>query len=405
MNATTATPLPVIDDRSDPSQAPVTEKVQCTRCLYDEDTPSITFDDLGVCSYCKLSEHMDRQYPNGEEGERILRRLADQIRADGKGKAFDVVVGVSGGCDSSYLVYKAKELGLRPLAAHFDNTWDSTIAVENIHKVLKKLDVELFTIVVDNEVYNDIYRSFLLAGSPDPDSATDTGLTTTLYRAANKYGIKYIFDGHSFRTEGVSPLGWCYMDGKYIESIVKEYGNYREHRLRSFPNLWMSTFLRNMLISRVRRIRPLYWMDYQKEEVKKFLQREFDWTWYGGHHLENRFTNFVHSYFFPQRWNIDQRANGYSAQIRFGQMTREEGVRLMKEPPSFDPELLEIVKKRLGFSDEEFDRVMRLPKRTFRDFKTYKQVFERFRPFFWLMYKLDFVPESFYVKYTSRKNL
>lgn len=222
---------------------PVHSKVSCSRCLYDADTPGLLFGQDGVCSYCKLHDEMDAQYPTGEAGKRILETLAAQIKHDGRRKPFDVVIGVSGGCDSSYLVYVAKELGLRPLAVHFDNTWNSTTATENIHNVLKKLGVELYTHVVDNEEYNDIYRAFLLAGVPDIEAPTDIGLASTLYMAAEKFGIKYMFEGHSFRTEGVSPLGWLYMDGKYIESVVKQFGHYAEHQFKTFPNLTLARFL------------------------------------------------------------------------------------------------------------------------------------------------------------------
>lgn len=378
----------------------------CSRCIYNSETPAIVFDEQGVCNYCKMHDQLDAEYPTGAAGARILENMAAKIREDGKGKPFDVVVGVSGGCDSSYLLYKAKELGLRPLAAHYDNTWNSKVAVENIHNVLKKLDIELYTHVIDNEVSNDIYRAFFRAGVPDIDSATDLGLATTLYMAAEKYNIKYMFEGHSFRTEGVSPIGWCYMDAKYIQSVVKQYGDsYSTHKMRTHPNLWFSKFLKYMLVSRVKKIRPLYWMDYDKEQVKRFLVNELGWQWYGGHHLENRFTAFAHSYFFPRRWGIDQRMNGYSAMTRSGQMERSEALRLMSQPPVLEPEILDTLKKRLGFSDAEFEGLMNLPKRTYRDFKSYKPLFERLRPFFWLMYKMELVPKSFYIKYTSKSDI
>lgn len=373
--------------------------LRCTRCLYHSGTPSIVFDEAGVCNYCKLHDQLDAEYPIGDAGAKILEGLADQIRAEGKGKKFDVVVGVSGGCDSSYLVYKAKELGLRPLAAHFDNTWNSKIAVENIHNVLRSLDVELYTHVIDNEECNDLYRSFLLAGVAEMDAVTDIGLATTLYRAAEKYGIRYIFEGHTFRTEGVSPLGWAYVDGKYIQTVHKKFGT---GPMKTFPNLWLSTFLKFTLIRKVKRIRPLYYMDYHKEEVKKLLIEKFGWQWYGGHHLENRISNFAHTYLYPRRFGIDQRANGFSAMVRSGQMSREEGLELLAVPPVCDAETVALVKKRLGFSDAEFEHVMTMPILTFRDYKTYKQTFERLRPLFYLLYKMDLVPKSFYVKYTSK---
>lgn len=383
-------------------EKPFYERIRCKRCLYDETTPAIQFDANGICNYCKMYDQLDQEYQAGREGEVRLQEISENIRRESGNKKYNVVVGISGGCDSSFLLYKTKMLGLKPLAVHFDNTWDSTIAVENIHHLLKKLDVDLFTYVVDNQEYDDIYRSFLRAGVPDIEAPTDIGLATTLYMAADAYGIKYIFEGHSFRTEGVSPLGWLYMDGKYIESVQNRYGKYP---LKTFPNLWLSSFLKWTAVKKIKKIRPLYFLNYQKEETKDFLTKEFGWKWYGGHHLENRFTCFYHTYFLPSRFGIDQRLNGYSALIRSGQMTRDEGMERMSEPPYVDPDLLEMVKRRLGFSNEEFEELMTQPKRTYKDFKTYKQTFERMRWFFWLLYKLDLVPKSFYIKYTSKKNI
>ncbi|MFC2091922.1 N-acetyl sugar amidotransferase [Elusimicrobiota bacterium] len=376
----------------------------CSRCLYDEHTPSISFDDEGICNYCRQHESLENEYPAGSEGERIFSRLAEEIKYSGKRKKYDCVVGVSGGCDSSYLIYRMKELGLRPLAVHFDNTWNSATAVSNIRNVLNALDVDLYTYVVDNKEYDDIYRSFLRAGVPDIDSPTDIGLAVTLYKAAEKYGIKYCIEGHNFRTEGISPLGWLYMDGKYIEDVQKKFGTCK---LTTFPNMKMLSFMKWMIVKKIKRIRPFWYLTYNKEDVKVFLTEKFGWKWYGGHHLENRFTAFCHSYFFPVRFGIDQRKNGYSALIRSGQLTREEGVRLMSILPYITPEIkevVELIKKRLGFSDDEFQALMELPKKTYKDYKTYKGTFEALRPFFWLMYKFDLVPKSFYLKYTLRDN-
>jgi len=378
------------------------QKIACSRCLYDSSVPAITFDQRGICNYCQLSEQMELEYPTGDEGRRRLEALAVEIQRSGRSKKYDVAVGVSGGCDSSYMLHLAKELGLRPLAVHFDNTWNSTIATENIHKMLKALDVDLFTYVVDNEEYDDIYRSFLKAGVPDIEAPTDIALATTLYLACDKFGIRHILEGHSFRTEGVSPLGWLYMDAKYIHSVQRTYGS---HKLKTYPNLWLGRFLKWTALKRIQKIRPLYYVDYHKEQIKQFLAERFGWQWYGGHHLENRFTAFYHSYFLPTRFGIDQRVNGYSALIRSGQLTREEGQRLLAEPPQCDHELVELVKKRLGFTNEEFLHLMTQPPRSYRDFPTYKRTFERLRPLFWLLYKLDRVPKSFYVKYTSKTNM
>lgn len=369
----------------------------CSRCIYDSHVPGISFDANGMCSYCRQHDELDREYPIGPAGDIILHNLVKQMKAAGKGKPFDVVVGVSGGCDSSLTISKAVELGLRPLAAHYDNTWNSTIAVENIHRVLTKLNVELFTIVVDNEEYNDILRAFMLAGVPDLEAATDIGMASTMYIAAAKYKIPYVWVGHSFRTEGISPLGWLYMDGKYIQSVHRKFGT---RRMNTFPNLWLYRFLKWTLVDQIQNIRPLYWMDYQKEPTKKMLVERFNWQWYGGHHLENRLTTFYHSYFLPRRFGIDQRANGFAALARAGQMTRAEALANMAEPPTIDPELVTLFRQRLGFTEAEFEHLMTdLPKKCFLDFKTYKKTFERLRPLWWLAYKRNLIPKSFYMKF------
>ncbi len=376
------------------------KKLICTRCIYDDAVPNISFDAQGVCSYCRQIEALEAEYPTGREGEARLQKLVDEMKAAGRGKKYDAVIGVSGGCDSSYLVHQMKEVyGLRLLAAHFDNTWNSTIATENIHNVLDKLGVDLFTIVVDNKEYDDIYRSFFKAGVKDLETPTDIGLATTLYKAAEKFGIKYMIEGHSFRTEGVAPLGWIYMDGKYIESVHRQFGKVP---MKSFPNLWLRNQLKWMLFGGIKKIRPLYYMDYDKEAAKQLLTEKYGWQWYGGHHLENRFTAFYHSYFLPTRWSIDFRIAGYSAYCRNGWMTREEALRLMDEPPHIEPGLVDFLKKRLGFSEEEFERLMTLPPKTYKDYVTYKKTFERMRPFFWVMYKMDLIPKSFYIKYTAK---
>ena len=375
------------------------ENKTCTRCIYDERIPYISFDVNGVCNYCRQCDQLDKEYPTGKEGWKKLCELAEKIKYAGRNKKYDVVVGVSGGCDSSYMVYLAKKLGLRPLAAHFDNTWNSKIAVENIHNVLEKLDVDLFTHVVDNQEYCDIFKSFLKASVPDVDTPCDIGLATTHYLAAQKYGIKYIFEGHSFRTEGISPHGWFYMDAKYIKTIQRQFGS---HKLDTFPNLRMMRWLKWCIINKIKKIRPMYYVDHNKEKTKVFLSKEFGWQWYGGHHMENRTAYFVNNYYLPKKFNIDLRYSEFSALVRNGQMTQHEALEKIQEPKPFDTGILEEIKKRLGFTDEEFERIMDLPRKTYRDYKTYKTTFERMRWLFWVMYKMDLVPKSFYLKYTRK---
>ena len=193
------------------------KKQICTRCIYDEDVPGISFDENGVCNYCHTMEALKEQYHTGTpEGEKNLQDIIEQVKREGKGKQYDCVVGVSGGTDSSFLVAKMVEWGLRPLAVHYDNTWNTSIATENIKKVLDKLHVDLYTYVIDNREADDIFMAFLRASVPELDASTDLALAEVTYRVANKYRVNYVFEGHSFVTEGISPLSNMYFDGKYI---------------------------------------------------------------------------------------------------------------------------------------------------------------------------------------------
>ena len=371
---------------------------QCKKCLYDSSIPYITFDANGICNYCNQFEKLDKEYPTGKNGMQYLEKLAKKINKESVGKKYNVVVGVSGGCDSTYLLYLTKKLGLRPLAAHFDNTWNSKIAVENISNALKKLDIDLFTYVVNNKEYNDIFKSFLKASVPDIDSPSDIGLATTHYLAANKYGIKYIFEGHSFRTEGISPHGWFYMDGRYIKSIHKLFGT---QKMKTFPNLTLFRFLKWTLFDGIKKIRPLYYIDYNKDEIKKFLEKEFGWQWYGGHHMENRTSYFTNNYYLPKKFNIDLRYCEYSALIRTKQLSQKKALELIKKPKTFDKSILDEVLKRLDISKKEFLKIMSLKTKSYRDYPTYKKTFEFLKPIFYIAYKLNRVPQSFYLKFTK----
>lgn len=369
----------------------------CSRCVYDETVPGIVFDDKGVCNYCHTVEKLTNDYSTGKpEGEAKLMEIIEQIKKDGKGKKYDCVVGVSGGTDSSYMIVKAIEWGLRPLAAHYDNTWNTAIATENIRKVLGKMKVDLFTHVIDNKEADDIILSFMKASVPDLDCATDIALAETLYRAADKYGVKYILEGHSFITEGISTLGTLYMDGKYISSVHKTFGKLP---MKTYPNMNFASFMKWTVFKRIRKIRPLWYIDYSKKDAQAYLEKEFDWKYYGGHHLENRITAFHHSYYNPVKFNVDNRNNSLSAAARSGLMKREDAIKIYSEPPYMEPELLDYFKKRLGLDDNEFERIMALPKKSFRDYPTYKKRFERLRPLFFTLAKANLVPMSFYLKY------
>ena len=375
----------------------------CKRCIYDSKIiPYMNINpETHQCNYCDEYDEMNKNYPTGNEGLKILKEISEKIKKKSKGKKYDVVVGVSGGCDSSYMLYLAKDLGLNPLAVHCDNGWNTEIANENLNNIVRKLNVDLFTISVDDEIYNDIFKSCLLASIPESDLAADIGLAVTMYLAAEKYGIKYIFQGHNFRSEGISPQGWCYMDGKYLESVHKKYGTIP---LNNYQNLWFMKWMKWVIIDRMKIIRPLYYIDYNKEKVKKFLSKEFDWEWYGGHHSENKTGAFANHYWIIKKFGIDLRYAEYSAFVRSGKMSREEALKQIKIPQEFDKHILDEIKERLNLTDIEFIKIMMNKNSSYKDFKTYKKLFERLKPFFWVLAKLKLVPFTFYLKYTKKYN-
>lgn len=368
----------------------------CSRCTYDETIPRITFDEEGVCNYCHTHDDLSAQYPDGEEGEARLQQLAAEIRTAGRRKKYDCVVGVSGGCDSSFLVVKMVELGLRPLAVHFDNTWNSPTSTQNIYSVVNKLGVDLHTYVVDNREFDDILRAFLISGARDLDAPTDIGLASVLYRTAQKAGVRYIVDGHSFRTEGIAPLDWSYMDGRYISSVHKQFGR---RKMKTYPNMSLRQFIMWSGLYGIRRVRPIYNITYNKEVVKRQLSERFGWQWYGGHHLENRYTAFFYQYVLPRRGKSDLRQLGTAALVRSGQLTRIEGLKSLEEEVHCPEELLGLVRKRFEMTVDELERAVSQPTKSWREFPNYKKNFEQLRPLFALLYRTGRIPRSFYIKF------
>jgi N-acetyl sugar amidotransferase len=375
---------------------------QCVRCIYDARIPRITFDPEGVCNYCRQYDEMDHDYPTGEAGRRLLEAKVEEMKRAGQGKPYDIVVGVSGGCDSSYMLHLAKkEFGLRVLAAHFDNTYNSRIAVENIQRMLEALDIDLYTHVVDNAEYQRIYRSFFKASVPEIDTPADIALATVHYMAAAKHGVQYVWQGHSFRTEGISPPGWFYMDARYIQGIHQKHG---DGRIKTLPMLWMPKWVKWMVVNKVKMFRPLYYVDYHKEQTKQFLADTYGWQWYGGHHMENRTAYFANNYYLPRKFGLDLRYSELSGLVRSGQLTRAEALARIQEAKPFDEGILEEIKRRVGFSDDEWEAIMAAPISHYTQHVTYKQTFERLRPFFFALYKAGYVTRSFYEKFCVLKD-
>ena len=370
----------------------------CMRCIYDERMPSISFDQNGICNYCYQIDYLKEQYGTGtEKGHKLFESILKEIKKVGRGKVYDCIVGVSGGTDSSYLLYMAKEVwGLRPLAVHYDNTWNSAIATMNIQKVLAGLDIDLYTHVVDNKEADDIFRSFFLSGVAEIDSSTDLGYAYLLRQVAAKYSVKFILEGHSFTTEGITPLGCNYFDGRYIQSIHNHFGRLP---LKTYPLMTFSRFLKSAVIDRVKFIRPLWYLDYSKEEAQNFLRLSFSWEYYGGHHLENRMTAFTHGIYLPKKFLVDLRNNALGARVRNGSLSRADAWAEYSSVPKVEGDLDVYFRKRLNISEELYNQVMQSPPKSWMDYPTYKKRFENLRPLFHVLVKANLVPMSFYLKY------
>ena len=369
----------------------------CNRCIYDDRLAGISFDDDGVCNYCHQVDSLIAQFGTGlPKGQQTLTEIVESMKRAGRSKAYDCVVGVSGGTDSSFVLLKSIEWGLRPLAVHYDNTWNSAVATQNIRKVTAALGVDLYTHVVNNKEIDDIKRAFLFAGVAEFDADTDIGFVQVLRKTAAKYRIKYILEGHSFVTEGVSPVGANYLDGAYVADIHDRFGSVKRE---TFPNMEFWDFMKWAIVYRQKFIRPLWYIDYNKEDARKVLFERSGWEYYGGHHLENRASTFAHTVWLPQRFNTDYRNLTLAASVRRGVLSRLDALATYSQPVEFDPDLVAYVKKRLDLSDDQYSEIMNGKRRTWRDFRTYKKRFERLRPLFYILAKANCVPMSFYLKY------
>ncbi|RLF50437.1 MAG: N-acetyl sugar amidotransferase [Thermoplasmata archaeon] len=369
----------------------------CARCVMDSDVIGIRFDDKGICNYCKIYDQWNKNFPINKESEKKLKTIIEKIKKNGKNKKYDCIVGVSGGLDSTYTLYYAKKKGLRPLAVHIDNGWNTELSVNNIKNAVSKLGVDLYTRVLDWEEFKDLQVSFLKASVPDAEIPTDIAIRSVLYKAAAKEKVKYILTGVSFRTEGKIPQSWTYLDGRYIKDVQKKFGT---KKLKDFPNFTLLDRIYYNNIRRIKRVNLLYYMDYSKEKVQNLLMKELGWRPYPGKHYESIYTRFIQAYLLPKKFNIDKRKVHFSALINSGQMTREEALEKLKEPPYPEDKMeedLEYVIKKLDLTREEFEEIYNRSPKTFLDYSTSYSLIKLFRIPLKLMYRfISPAPPTFF---------
>lgn len=333
---------------------------ECTRCIMDTNATNIVFDHDGVCNYCtKFSAKLLAQNEIASDKSSIRDKFLAQIKADGKGKDYDCIIGVSGGVDSSYALYLAVQAGLRPLAVHLDNGWNSELASHNIANLISSLHVDLYTHVIDWKENRDLQRSFFKAQVVDIEMLMDNAVLALNYKMAAKYGVKYILGGTNMSTEGMDmPKNWNHFkfDARNIRAIQKKYGTLP---IKSHPLISTLSYVWYEFVRKVKWISFLDYYDYKKEEALKVLEQECNYKPYPYKHYESVFTRFYQAHILPKKFKIDKRRLHLSTLIISGQMTREEAQIDIKKStyPNKDQENqdFQFVMKKLGFSEEEFN--------------------------------------------------
>lgn len=347
----------------------------CTKTVMDTlADPNITFDENGVCNYFyQYQDRVNKFFIGGEKGKEELAKVFNRIKEEGKGKKYDCITGVSGGVDSTYMVYLCKQYGLRPLVIHLDNGWNSEIANQNINNIIDKCGYDLYTHVIDWDEFKDLQLSFLKASVIDLELTSDHAIFAIIYKLAKKHNIKYLLSGFNITTEGILPEAWRWYkyDWLNIKSIQKQFGS---AKLKSYPHVSFNRKIYFDLIKKMQTVMPLNYLDYNKEEAKKIITEELGWRDYGGKHFESIITRFYQGYILPEKFGVDKRKAHLSTLIASGQLSRNEALEELKEP-IYNAKMLaedkEFVLKKFGFSEAEFDAIMNAPIKEHPEYPSY----------------------------------
>lgn len=331
----------------------------------DTSTPDIQFDVYGQCNYCLAAGERLRKelfVVNGKEKK--LDELIKSIKDKGMGKPYDCIIGVSGGVDSSYVAYLVKEkYRLRPLAVHFDNGWNSELAVQNIEKILKALEIDLYTYVVDWDEFKDIQLSFLKSSIANCEIPTDHAILALLYKMADKYGVSYIIHGGNLATESIMPNVWMYdqKDLRFIKYIQRTFGT---KKIKTFPRMGYLSLAWNILFKRIKYVGILNYINFNKDQAVKFLESQYSWKKYESKHFESIYTRFFQGYLLPKKFKIDKRRPHLSSLIVSGQITRNEALLELQES-EYSVEAakrdIEYLKSKFLLSDDEFNKIISAP--------------------------------------------
>ena len=351
----------------------MTDTIRCTRCIMDNSSDNtITFDENGYCNYCTNAlASKDRYYYPNEEGNRRLLFLLDELKKNGEGRDYDCIMGVSGGLDSSYLAYLGYCWGLRILAVHVDDGFDTDISRENIKKLVEATGIELITLEPDATQFNALTKAYMKAGVPNLAAPQDNVLAASLYGYARKNRIKYFLSGANFSLESILQRGNTHSpyDVVNIRDIHKKYG---EKPLDKLPFISEPRKELYKTLLNLKTVMPLNFIEYSRDQAFKELHDFCGFEYYGRKHLENILTAFVQLYWFPKKFGVDKRTSHLSSMIVSDQMTRDEALAEYRLP-LYDEEMIEkyvvIVKNKLAITDDEFEEIMSAPTRQHSDYR------------------------------------
>lgn len=352
----------------------------------------------GICNFCEAHDDLEKQFPIiGNE-----KKIADEILRKGKNKKYDCVLGLSGGRDSTYLVSVAKKLGLRPLLVHFNDGFSNPTAGENIRNIIRKTNFELRTITSDWRESKDIKISCMKASVPDMEIGMDLGIATALYSTAAKENINYILGGVSFRTEGVVPLDWNYLDGRYLKSIMKNHGTVKLKKWKPYDpgfNFDVKEFFYYSFIKKIKYIPLLYHLDYQRPKAEEIIKEEFDWKYPGAHYFDDLFQS-LNFYILRKKFRIDYRRFNYSALIRSKQYSREEALsKVQKIYEVEDEKTIDLCVKRLGLTHDQINKFLNEKPKSFLDYDSNYKFIKLIKYPVKVLCKLGFLPPSLYLKF------
>lgn len=343
----------------------------CTRCVMDTSDPGISFNEAGICNLCTdFIDNRQKHNFQGQASETQLNELVAKMKKDGRGKEYDCIVGLSGGIDSSYVAYIAKQKGLRVLGVHLDNGWNSEEAVQNIKNISKKLEIDYESYVLNWAEFKDIQLAFLKASIPEAETPTDIAIPAATHYYAKKYGVKYVISGGNFATEGILPKHWHYnaKDLKYFHSIRKKFAT---RNWNSFPTFGFKSEMYYKLIKGIKMVYVLNLIPYNKDAAMELLKNELGWKYYGGKHYESKYTGFIQSYYLFEKFGIDYRRAMLATQICTGVINRDEALQQLNVKPYTEEKVKEektYIAKKLGVTPSELEQIIQLAPKWYTDY-------------------------------------